>query len=499
MQKVERRKHREKRPGRLAWILLCAVLLAAGVTAGLILHRTAEKAELPAVYRREPVTGFIIQRDADEVESITVTQHGKAPWTVVQQESGTLRLKTEEGSVADNWLVDSHIAKILIDVASNLAFKDVYTENREEWEPEAEAFGLADPKIIAEVCFTDGTKVTVRVGNTSDAVDSDSYYMTVDGNDWLYALDAGTVEDLNTEMELLHPVPDLDIRSSLLDRITVKDGNGTVLTEWMLQGNIRDQDAAENWLLTAPFAYPADYDQIENLKQNAENLLLGVYVGEADAKTLKRCGLDKPSAVIELHMAAGTTGTVGAAGVYDVEECEERTEILTIGSSKSDMSAYVLYGNEVFTISYYSVNVFIKAKPMNSAARYVVITPLSSVESVTVEKQDAETVRYTVTKNAVSEESLSDENGGYTCTRNGEEIPYTVLSAAWDRLLTVTVSGRLTKDYQPKAVHTRYTVHTVSGTTHTIELSDFDGMHDAVTLDGHTLFYLIKDGMTNLP
>jgi hypothetical protein len=32
-----------------------------------------------------------------------------------------------------------------------------------------------------------------------------------------------------------------------------------------------------------------------------------------------------------------------------------------------------------------------------------------------------------------------------------------------------------------------------------VELSDYDGIHDAVTLDGYTLFYLIKGGMTALP
>ena len=76
---------------------------------------------------------------------------------------------------------------------------------------------------------------------------------------------------------------------------------------------------------------------------------------------------------------------------------------------------------------------------------------------------------------------------------------YPSLSANWDRLLTVTVSGRLPKDYEPQAVHTRYTFHTVSGKTHVLELRDFDAMQDAVTLDGHTLFYLIKGGMTELP
>ena len=500
MQKVERRKHQKRRPGRLAWILVCAVVLAAGVAAGLLLRKTAEEeSELPVVYQHQAVTGSIIDRDPDEVESLTITWQGEDPWTVVQTENGTLRLKEENGKTADDWTVDTHIAKRLLDVASNLVYKDIFTEKPEEWEAQAAVFGLEDPQIMAEVSFTDGTTVTVKVGNTSNPEGNDSYYMSVNGDGRLYALDAGTVEDLKTEKELLHPVPELNIRGSLLDRITVKDSDGDIRTEWMLQGDIRDQDAAENWLMTVPFTYAADYDQIKNLKQNTENLTLGAYIGKNDPKTIKECGLDNPAAIIEVHMAAGATGTVGMTGVYDVKENEERTETLTIGSKKSEMTAYVLYRDAVYSITQYSVDVFLKAKPMNTAARYVMITPLNSLTGVTVEKQDTETVVYTITKNPVSEESVSDENAGYTCTRNGEEILYSAFSAAWDRLLTVTVSGRLKTDYQLKEPHTRYTLNTVSGKTHTVELSDYDGMHDAVTLDGNTLFYLIKGGMTELP
>ena len=500
MQKVERQKHRERRPGRLVGLLLCAILLIAGVTAGLLLRRTAEEEELPdvlPVYER--VTGSIIERKTDEVESLTVIQRGRKPWTVVQRQHGVLQMEPEKGTDADAWTVDADMAKMLIDIASNLVYNDIFTDDRAEWEQAAESFGLQNPLVTATVRFTDGTTVTVRVGDATDPVNHDSYYMTVDGDDRLYALDAGTVDDLNTEKELLHPVPALNILSSLLDRITVKNGDGTVRTEWTLQGDIKDQDAAENWLMTAPVVYPADYDQIQNLKKNAGNIMLGVYVGEADEETLKRCGLDAPTAILDIHMAAGATGTVGMTGVYDIKEHEERTETLTIGGSKNDMTAYVRYGDEVFTVGHFSIDVFLQAKPMSSIARYVAITPLNSLESLTVEKQGGETVRYKLERKTAGEDNTADEDESYRCTKNGEEIPYTVFSASWERLLTVTVSGRLPKDYELKEVHTRYTYHSVSGKTHILELRDFDAMHDAVTLDGYTLFYLIKGGMTELP
>ena len=85
------------------------------------------------------------------------------------------------------------------------------------------------------------------------------------------------------------------------------------------------------------------------------------------------------------------------------------------------------------------------------------------------------------------------------CLLNGQEIPYETFEAAYDRLLTVTFSGRLPKDAQWKEPYKKYTFRTLSGGTHTVELSDWDGIHDAVTVDGSTLFYLIKNGMTELP
>ena len=35
----------------------------------------------------------------------------------------------------------------------------------------------------------------------------------------------------------------------------------------------------------------------------------------------------------------------------------------------------------------------------------------------------------------------------------------------------------------------------MTGECYTLELTRFDAMHDAVLLDGHGLFYLIRDGL----
>ena len=490
MQKVERKKHGERRPGRVVWVLLCALVLGLCVIAAVLLTRKAEEKPEPG---RQPVTGAIIQRKPEELESMTITPRGKEAWTAVRREDGTLGL----GTVS----IDASIGEMLQDAAVNLTYEDVFTENRADWEPEAADFGLKDPLVTAVFRYTDGTETTVRIGDSADPEDNVVYYMTVDGDDRLYAVGAGTVKDLSTDQNVLIPVPKLQIHSALLDRITVRNGDGSTRIEWVLKGNVADQDAAENWMLTTPVRYPADYEAMKNLKDSAEQLRLGTAVGPASEENLEEYGLKEPTAVLEMHMAAGSTGTVGTEGVFDVSDWEERTKTLTIGKAKSDMVDYVLYEGKIYTISRFSVSAFTETEALSTVARYLVATPLNSLESVTVEAEGKEPVRYGLIR--FDEEQTDDGNTEaertIRCMRNEEEIPYETFAAAYERMLTVTVSGKLPEGYEAKEAHTKYTFRTVSGGTHTVGLCDYDGIHDAVIMDGCMMFYLIKGGMTELP
>ncbi len=499
MQTVERKKHGERRHRRVIGVLLCAFLLAGCVIAAVLLTRKAEEKPEPG---RQPVTGAIVRRDRTELDSITIAPRGGESWTAVRQEDGTLELVRPEGD--ESWSVDETIADILQDVAVNLTYEDVYTEKGDEWEPQAAAFGLEDPQITATFRYKDQTEITVRIGNSSDPEGNATYYMSVDGDERLFAVSSGTVKDLSTDQSILRPVPELQVHAALLDRITVRNGDGSVRTEWKLRGAVSDQDAAENWILTAPFTYPADYDAMKNLKDSAEKLRLGTYIGSDTKENLEEYGLKEPTAVLEMHMAEGSTGTVGTEGVYDVADWEERTKTLTLGKARSEMVDYLLYEGRIYTISHFSVSVFTETEALSTAARYPVATPLNSLESVTVEKDGTEPVRYRLVR--IDEEQQDDSGTGTAeteqtvrCLRNGEEIPYETFEAAYERMLTVTVSGKLPEDFEPQASHTKYTFRTVSGGTHTVELCDYDGIHDAVIMDGCMIFYLIKHGMTDLP
>ena len=483
MQRVERKEHPERKHRRLIWLAAAFVLLAASVTAAVLLLR--KPAEV--IPEEEKHWGMLISRQEEELVSVTVHRRGEDAWTLYRTENGRLMPEGGEG-----WIVAEQQGQLLQEAVTQLRYEEILTEDPEIYRVNSADFGLEEPLVTVTARYTDGTEKTIRVGGDT-GLEEDSRYVTADGDDRLYAVSAAVVEDLNIEFELLHPVPRPEIYASLLDRITLYDSE-KVVTEWALQGEITDRDAAVNWAVTAPFRYPADEETMKKLKKSAENLRLGAYTAPATEENLEKYGFKNPRRILHFHMAAGSTGTVSDSGVYDVKEHTENTVTLTIGGAPDDLADYVRFGEEIFTVSHFTMAAFLETDPMDTVAKYPVLTPLASLERLTLEENGE--VRDYVLQEA---ENTEDGSAARCCLLNGKEIPWESFEAAYNRLLTVTFSGKLPEGAEWKEGYKKYTFRTVSGGTHTVIFSDWDGIHDAVTADGSTLFYLIRGGMTELP
>ena len=488
MQKVERKQHRNGKPRRWLWLAAAFVLLAGSVTAAALLNRK-DANDYPA--REEDHSGMLISREPEELVSVTVKRRGGEPWTMLRTEDGNLI--PEDGG---EWTAGEQQAEMLQQAMTMLQYQEILTDDPALYRDDA-GFGLSDPLVTVTARYRDGSSATVYIGNDT-GLEEGWYYMTAEGDDRLYAVSAGIVDDLNIEYAALHPVPKPEIYGALLDRITVEDADGTVLAEWTLRGKITDRDAAGNWAVTAPFVYPADEESIKNLKKSAENIRLGVYTAEAGENLPDVYGLANPRRTVTFHMAAGSTGTVSGAGVYDIREHGEAAVTLYIGNARDDMTDYVRYGGEIFTVSRFTLSAFTEPDPAGTAARYPVLVPLASLESLTVE-ENGEIREYILRDRERTGEEAEGEEPGREALLNGAEIPWDAFEAAYDRLLTVTFSGALPENAQWNEPYKKYTFRTLSGGTHTVELSDWDGIHDAVSVDGTALFYLIKNGMTELP
>ena len=495
MQKPERKQHKDRRPLRALPLAAALLLLAGGVTTAILLSRPQEK---PA--REEKHWGMLTERQPEELVSVTVQRRGEDPWTLVRAEDGSLHPENEEG-----WTVSDQQASLLRETVTRLRYEEVLvggdagSDAAYSWQNTPEDFGLADPRVTVTACFTDGTELTLHIGSDT-GLEDEWHYMTVEGDDRLFAVASAVAADLDVEYALLRPVPKPEIVGALLDQITVYDSE-KIIAEWQLAGSVEDRDAGCNWEVTAPFQAPADEESIQNLKKSAEDLRLGVWLAPATEENLGRYGFDIPRRVLLFHMAKGSTGTVSETGVYDVTDHEEKTVELIVGDSPDDLASYVRFGDNLYTVSAFTLQTFTSPDPMSTVARYPVLTPLESLESLTVE-ENGEIIEYVLQEAAA--EPPAEAAPSRRCFLNGKEIPYETFTAAYERLLTVTFSGRLPENTDMEALlakepYRKYTFRTLSGGTHTVLLRSWDDMHDAVTVDGSTLFYLIKGGMTDLP
>ena len=493
MHSIEKKKHGPSRHGRALLLAAALALLCGSVGAYLLLNRPEEQA-LP----ESPVTyGELMRHGEEEVLRLAVTLRSGESWAIRREEDGSFRL---EG--ADGWLVSEDMAERLLRVTCVISYEEVLTDDPADYQAELADFGLQTPRVTAEMTYTDGQSVTLRVGDASGMPDETWFYMTVDGDDRLFALDKGTVEELSIQRALLHPVEQPTLHKARMDEITFADGAGRVLARWQLDGAVTDSDASTAWRLTAPWPYPADEEAMDNLRSNLANIRLGAYEGEATAENLARCGLEEPRFVLTIHQAAGTTNATGEDGAVTQVDWPESTFTLTVGGAKNDNVDYVCVGDSVYITSHFSLNVFMGLDALNTVSRYPVMVAVGNLESLTVKTEAGEDV-YRVDRQArVTEnnELVADEDGqavyDVTCTRNGESISYDAFEAAYIRMETATVSGRLPDGWTAQEEpHTIFTFVSRQGRTHTVALTRFDALHDAVVVDGCALFYLIRGGL----
>ena len=290
------------------------------------------------------------------------------------------------------------------------------------------------------------------------------------------------------------------IHKARIDSISFTTGDQTLT--WQLDGAITDADAEDRWMLTSPALYPAEGETITNLRTNLANLRLGSYVCQATDEALTAYGFDNPRFVMTIHMAAGTIGLTDDDGAYTPTDFPESTVTLTVGAAKSDLVDYVLYEGTICTISHFSMQTFMETTAADTVTRYPVRTTISNLSTLTVRKDGTEVV-WQVTRTADTDQEgniLYDDDGNVqqtcTVTRNGESFSWDVFEAAYQSLLIATVSGELPSGWtQTEPSHTEFIFDTVTGTRHTIALTPFDALHDAVLCDGGALFYLIQGGL----
>lgn len=489
MQSVDK-EQRKSRP-HLRLLLVCAATAVLAVSLGLYAYLRGQGGEpLP---NRVITGGILLEKTQEEVQWVRAAPRDGQVWQLERGADGMVMADDPEAAL------DAYCVSEVLDAVGPVTYNDVLAESAEELREHWADFGLDNPTSVVEIGYEDGACLTLRIGAINRA-ETPFYYMTVDGDPRLYALDTASAEALYQDRQLLYEVVQPTIHGARLDSIRLlREGEALA---WQLEGSVKAVDAIDHWTLTAPFSYRADGDSMTTLMKNLENLRLGAYVCEATPEALATYGFDAPRLEVELHMAEASLGTVGAEGVYDVTEYPESTLRLVVGSAKSDMVDYALYEGRIYLVSHFIVSPLMTMSAASTLTRYPVLTALGNLHALTIATGEAE-ARYEITRTeqvAPNNDLVLDENGqvvyDVSVTKNGAPLRYEAFEQAYQGLLLVRVSGTLEDGWQAqKEPHTVYTFEDVSGETHTVALSDYDAMHDAVEVDGHALFYLVKGAM----
>ena len=489
----KKKKHLPHLSRWLLLLLLAVILTTAAIWYAAVSYRPPVTVPESAVTYRE-----LYAYDPGEVRTLTITQRSGASWTLRQDTSGVVTLDGHE-----DWPLDQALISNVLMVGAVVSYEDVLTDNPADYAGHLDDFGLAEPRLIIDVTYADGQNVVMRIGDKVLGTDMSYAYMLIDGSDSLYVLDQGTVSTLNIDVSLFHDVVQPVIHKDRIDRIILTGADGQPHAAWALNGSITDPDAAAQWMMTYPSVYPADAESIVNLRRNLSNISLGVYVCEATPENMTLYGFDQPRFTIQLHQAAGTVNSVNIMGAVEYLDFPESDLTFVIGGKKSDYVDYLMHDGAIYTASNFTLNVFMSMVPPDTVSRYPVMVACALLDEMTIE-HDGVTDVYRLDRSELYTPSSTmtitgTDDAAYetTVTRNGEEIPFSAFEAAYIRMETVRISGLLPAGWQiTEPPHTVFTLVSTAGTRHTIELSRFDAMHDAVIIDGCSMFYIISGGLT---
>ena len=495
MHQVQKKKRHPLRHGRALMLIAAVLLLLACGAAYMLLSRPPE-VDLSGIDSVHD-GGTLYEYETGDVQRIAVTLRSSESWAALHKEDGSLALEGDDG-----FSVEPETAEDLLAAASVVAYSEILTDDPAEYTGRLEEFGLDTPRATVEIAYADGVQCILRIGDPCEAEENSFYYMTVDGDQRLFGLDRGTAMDLIQQRGALYSVIQPTLHKARIDQITFAQGaEGEVWAQWTLRGDIGG-DAIDRWMLAVPALYPADGESMDKLLDNLVNIRLGAYVGQATEENLQAYGFDHPRLILTLHQAAGSIGTTDEEGVFSTTDWPEDSFTLMVGDARSDSVDYVFVEDKIYVTSHYSLQVFMETEPASTVSRYTVPVALGNLTRMTITAGGA-TDEYILTRQeqvAENNELVTDEDGNVVydiqCFKNGEEISYTAFEAAYNNLLLVTVSGQLPEGWTAQEEpHTIFTFEG-GGQRHTVELTRFDALHDAVVIDGYAMFYLIQGGMS---
>lgn len=488
-----RKKQKHFHINKIALLVGLGVLLAALAVLYLVFSNKPP-ASIPLPALKEDY--LLHATTSKNIASITIENSISPPYTIHQKEEGVYELAGYEGLPLDSLTLEE-----MFYFAANVTAEEKIDSSEGLSAQKKEAFGLDKPSVTVTVTDNQQASWVFSFGNQIPY--ENLYYFTYQADPAVYAVELGFYDLYNVSPGYLVSIQQPSIHHQRISGVSIEN---FLLNKSLLlsasQG-LAEEDRLFSWTLGSPYDYPGDPEKVSALLESLESLYLGSYIGEATKANLALYGFSPPSARLIIQLEEATIGQVGSQGVFSQQTFPKETLTFDIGQKEDTFVHHVLYNGHIYLVSSLNTTILQAFSPTDYLLKRPALLPLETLTSLKGENlaqnEEAPLVFDILHQQNNQENSQINEEGEaslpaqLSITLNGT-IPISSVdfSAAYTTLTQISAAGFLPQGFTPKAPTYRITMDTLSGISRIIELSPYDALHDALTINGTTLFTIRK-------
>ncbi len=477
-------------------ILFLGLFLLAGVIVAFTLFIFQKKPLSVTTPNSSAVVLF--SEDPKNIASLTVAISGQNPYTLLQNEKGEVVLKNYESfplqptPVEEIFAFASHI-----EVEETLTLEEEGLSSQQVFDLHKSEFGLDSPLVEVKGTTFSGKSFSFAFGD--EVPHHPSVFFTFNQQPVIYLLSKGFSDLYHTLDKELIFVPQPIIHGQRIHQITYQYPNRQV--QLAAKGTILKEDGYFTWQMNSPSLYPLDPEKVSALLSHFENFHIGSFVEKATEQSLQTYGFSPPQLTLTINQQEATIGQVNPQGIFEQSSYPQSTFTLQIGHQLDPYTYYVLIENHIYLLSTLSLGDALFIDESSLLLKRPVLLPIETLSTL-VEKNlvTQKTTGYTLSWNPIllkNNEFQKDEQGNLvtqlTVTSQEKTLDSVSFSTSYTALTQVAVTGFLPENFIKGPSHYQLILTTTGGITRTIELSAFDAVHDALTIDGVSLFYIPKN------
>ncbi len=313
-----------------------------------------------------------------------------------------------------------------------------------------EDFGLAVPTSYLQVTLTDGSEITLQIGNKVST--GDGYYALVNEDNKVYLVDTSYGSGLKyTNADITAVAKDLTIEAGNIRRIRVDNRDGEDFELLYQEDNTLDNSGSAMfpWVILKPYAqeYTADSQAVTTLQEKYTTFDY-IKCVDYNATDLSKYGLDHPMSVLSLdYLETRTEKLEKPEKNPDTgEEITEKTFYdpkeyqITIGNLDEDNNYYIMIDGDkaVYTIDKDAIDNMVLIDVFSLLNKFVAIPNIEMVEKIDIDidgKAYTMNMERTTGKNDKGEEEIKNAyfyNGKEVKEDVFKDVYQTMISAKYD-------------------------------------------------------------------